>query len=111
MIMGWSSAGNIVSEQTISLYNANKLDKEALEAIIKPYIGTDCDTDTFYDKANDGKDVHEIICLTILPEEYKKVKNNLIFAENTPPEDKFFVNSNNGTDLFNKIWREMWKMW
>ena len=35
-IMGWSSAGNIVSEQTISLYNANKLDKEALETIIKP---------------------------------------------------------------------------
>ena len=66
---------------------------------------------SFYDKANDGKDVHEIICLTILPEEYSKVKNNLIFTENTPSEDKFFVNSNNGTDLFNKIWREMWKMW
>ena len=109
--MGWSSAGKIVSEQILSLYNDNTLTKENLQIIIKPYIGTDCSTDYFYDKAKDGKDVHEIICAIMLPQEYQNTIQNLIFEENTPEEDKYFINSDNGFNLFYKIWRDTWKMW
>lgn len=109
--MGWSSAGKIISEQILSLYNDNKLSKEILETMVEPYIGSDCDTDYFYDKANDGKDVHEIICETILPNEYIKVSQNLIFEYDEAEEDRHFINSSNGLNLFYKIWRETWKMW
>lgn len=109
--MGWSSAGKIVSEQVLSLYNSNKLSKETLNSIVKPYIGSDCDTDYFYDKAEDGKDVHEIICKIMLPTEYEKTVQSLVFDDDIDEEDKHFINSNNGLDLFYKIWRETWKMW
>lgn len=109
--MGWSSAGKIISEQVLSLYNDNKLSKEILETIVEPYIGSDCDTDYFYDKANDGKDVHEIICEIMLPNKYKEISQNLVFEYDEIEEDKHFINSSNGLNLFYEIWRETWKMW
>lgn len=47
----------------------------------------------------------------MLPQEYQNTIQNLIFEENTPEEDKYFINSDNGFNLFYKIWRDTWKMW
>jgi hypothetical protein len=109
-MMGECLAGKIISEQIIVLYNKNILNKDILECLVKPYLNTECNTDSFYEVANDGKDVHEIICLTMMPEKYNAIKDNLIFDE---MEEQYmvFINSSQGYNLFNEIWKGTWGMW
>ncbi len=108
--MGWNAGGTVVEAQIIGLYNKKLLTPEILDVIMEPFKETDCDTAGFYNlKADDGKDVYEIICMVMQPEKYKEVFENLVFTDDKC--EQIFINSENGYDLWFSIWRGMWDIW
>lgn len=76
--MGWSTGYYIFEDQLFAIYNAGKLDKEILSALMEPFGYKDIDLDVTGELSDDGKTVFEIMVETWgyeLPEKPSKRKN------------------------------------
>ena len=103
--MGWNIGGYILEQQIIDLYDKNLLTANILDSVMTPFCNTDCDTAGFKNKlSRDGKCVEEIICLTMCPEKYNEIKNNLTHKG----VSRIFVCSVEGYALWKDIWENRW---
>lgn len=60
--MSWSSGYNIVEQQIINVYNANKLNKNLLDAIMAPFANKDVEYGGFSSaRTHNGKTAEQII--------------------------------------------------
>ena len=113
--MGWCQGGSIIQNQVITLYDAGVLTPNILDAIMKPFEGSDADTAGFHAgvTAKDGKGVEEIICLVMQPNEYAEAVEKLPsdhWLLSMKPEERSFENSEVGYRLFDSIWRIRWEI-
>lgn len=75
--MGWNSGYTAMEAAIIAAYDAGNLTAEALDKIMEPYKGTDCDSGGSRDlKTFDGFGVKEVICKIMKPMEYKEAMGN-----------------------------------
>ena len=113
--MGWCQGGSIIQSQVISLYDAGILTPNLLDAIMKPFMGSDADTAGFHVNtvAKDGKGVEEIICMVMQPKEYAEAVEKLSadpWLLRMKPEERSFEHSEVGYYLFDSIWRIRWEI-
>lgn len=76
--MGWNQGYSQYEETVIELYNTGKLDKDALEIVLKPYKGTDMDHGGCADlQSNDGLSADEIVVKILAPEFWGDYQNKM----------------------------------
>lgn len=80
--MGWNTGWSIMEETVVNVYDTGALTLSVLEAILKPYKGTDMDMGGHSDlRAKDGKGLFEIVLLLMKPEVYQSLKDKVYTAE------------------------------
>lgn len=118
--MGWNSGFTAMEFNVISVYNTGTLDAAILDVIMEPYKGTDCDSGGSQNLlSKDGLCVEEIICKTMFPEEYQRAVECPVWIDDFEENKEIYLENNNWkyiandslTNLFNIIWRDMWRIW
>lgn len=118
--MGWNSGFKVMEKTVITAYDENILTSEILDKIMSPYKGTDCDSGGSQNLlSKDDLCVEEIICKIMKPEEYQKAVDNPVWIDDFEENREIYLENNNWkyiandklTELFNSIWRDIWKIW
>ena len=110
--MGWNSGYAALEKAIISVYNTGNLSPIALDEIVKPYKGTDCDSGGSEDlKANDGLMVDQIICKVLCPIQFDRIVR--AFKANDEYDDfiEYWKNNDDAWNLYSKVWYGYWQMW
>ena len=113
--MGWIAGGSVIQQQIIALYDAGVLTPTILDAIMKPFDGSDADTAGFDNTlvAKNGKSVEEIICMVMEYGAYVYAVEQLpkdAWLKKLKPQDRNFAKSEVGYRLFNKFWHKRWNI-
>lgn len=97
--MGWNEGYSILEETIVNVYNLGKLDKKMVQAIFKPYAGTDIDSGgSNFLHTKDGKTMEEAV---IEAYGYKMPKKGTTEDEEIEYLDKVYK-------LFSKVTKELW---
>lgn len=104
--MGWNEGYTIIEEQVISLYDLGILNKEILNALIKPFCNRDVDSGGSRDlKAKDGKSFENIVCFIMNLEKYNEAIKDFIPDPKEPDWNEALY------DLYSEVTRKEWGFW
>lgn len=113
--MGWNEGYSIIEKIAVSAYDKNLLTKELMDCIMEPFKGCDVDSGGSNDlKTKDGLCLEQVVCKVMEPEKYEEVMANPVWYEDEEPGTELYDDwhsRQNGYELFDKIWRDVWHMW
>lgn len=93
----------IVAKQVIAMHDKKLLTKEILECLLDPFADKEFDFLYTEHYAKDGLDAAQIICSTLMPEEYNSIIRKY-------PAGSLFRN-NGDTEIMNNFYGDLYDLW